>query len=115
MAPFAPHPSPFAPPFFTSREEDTHMVGHRITGMAILALVFSAALHVAPARAAEISKFLPNDTEVVLNVNVKQVLDSPLFKKHLLQQVKTFLKNNADAEKMLDALGFDPLKDVSAI
>src|SRR6516165_1850557 len=75
---------------------------------ALLALVL-------PARAAEPDKYLPNDTEAIVVLNVKQILDSPLVKKHLAEKIRDEIKNNAEVSKVLEALGFDPLKDLSSI
>lgn len=67
-----------------------------------------------PARAADIDQYLPSDTQAVLTVNVRQILDSPLIKKHALGIMKAFLQSNAEAQKILKPLGFDPLTDVSS-
>src|SRR5438128_1012730 len=40
----------------------------------------------APARAAEVDKLLPNDTEILVTINVRQILDSPLVKKYALDK-----------------------------
>jgi ArsR family metal-binding transcriptional regulator len=68
-----------------------------------------------PAQAAEVDKLLPGDTEVVAVVNVKQILDAPLVKKHLLDKAKDVLKANDEVSKVMEALGFDPLKDLTSI
>jgi hypothetical protein len=66
------------------------------------------------ARAAEVDKLLPADTEYVLSVNVRQVIDSEIIKKYALGQLKDVLAGG-DAQKMLKELGLDPLKDVDRI
>ena len=68
-----------------------------------------------PAGAAEVNKFLPDDTDAVLVLNVKQLLNSPLVQKHALEELKTMLKGNSEATKHLEALGFDPFKDLTSI
>src|SRR5207237_976656 len=68
-----------------------------------------------PARAAEVNKYLPDDTEMVLSLNVKQMIDSPLFQKLALEHVKAVIKANDEASKMLEALGFDPFKDLTGL
>lgn len=78
-----------------------------VVTMALLAWVM-------PARAADLDDYLPNDTEFVLTVNVRQILDSQLFKKHVLELAKGALLDG-DAQKTLGALGFDPLKDIDSI
>jgi hypothetical protein len=66
-----------------------------------------------PARAAEVDKLLPDDSEIVLSYNVKQIVDSPLFKKHLLEKIKEALKSNEEVQKHLTDAGFDPFKDLT--
>lgn len=68
-----------------------------------------------PVRAAEVDKYLPADAEVVVVLNVKQLLDSPLVKKHGLEVMRAQLKGNADAQQVLGALGFDPLQDLTSL
>jgi hypothetical protein len=80
-----------------------------------LGLGLAALLLAAPARAADLEKLLPNDTEVISTLNVKQILDSPLVKKVGLEKVKDALKNQEKAQQILDALGFDPFKDLESI
>lgn len=69
--------------------------------------------HSAPA--AEVSKYLPNDTEIVVTVNVKQVLDASLVKQNAVEAIRNELKNNGDISAVLEKLGFDPLRDVSSV
>lgn len=68
----------------------------------------------ARASAAEVEPYLPDDTQVVVSVNFRQLLDSPLFKKNQ-DKLREALKSNAEAHKTLEALGFDPLKDLDRI
>jgi hypothetical protein len=68
----------------------------------------------APARAAEVDPLLPAETESVLVVNVRQILESGLIKKYALEHIKQALEGN-DAKQMLEKLGLDPLKDVDRI
>src|SRR5262249_5388967 len=63
-----------------------------------------------PAPAADIDKYLPDDTHLVVSVNVKQILASPLFAKHFQKPVDEFLKTEA-VQLMLKDSGFDPLRD----
>lgn len=68
-----------------------------------------------PVRAADISKYLPNDSEIVVTVNVKQILESQLIQKHALEMAKAALQGNDEARRVLEALGLDPFKDVISI
>jgi hypothetical protein len=67
-----------------------------------------------PVRAAEVDPLLPAQTESVLYVNVRQILDSDLIKKYALGQIRQALEGN-EAKKMLDNLGLDPLRDVDRV
>jgi hypothetical protein len=67
-----------------------------------------------PAYAAEGENYLPGETQAVLTVDVKQMLASPLFKKDL-GKIKDALKSVGEAQQTLDALGFDPLKDLDTL
>jgi len=75
------------------------MFRHRLPGAAVLGL--AAVLVAAPARAAEIDKLLPADTETVLTINVKQIFSSDLVKKVGLDKAKEALKSQSDAQKIL--------------
>lgn len=65
----------------------------------------------APSQAADVPNALPAETEQVFFVNVRQIIDSEVMKKFALGQVKQALKQN-DAQKALEELGLDPLKDI---
>jgi len=68
-----------------------------------------------PARAAEVDKYLPDDTGIVGTVNIKQILDSPLVKKHGLEKLKDLLKEQNEVTSILESLGFDPFKDLTSV
>jgi hypothetical protein len=68
-----------------------------------------------PVQAAEMDKLLPDYSELVAVINVKQIVESPLVQKHALEQVKGLLKSNEEAIKILDSLGFDPLRDLTSV
>lgn len=78
-------------------------------------LGLAAALLAAPGRAADVDKLLPNDTEIVAGINFKQILNSALAKKVGQDKVRDLLKQQGEAQKILDELGFDPLKDLDSI
>ncbi len=81
-----------------------------------LGLLVGAVLALAlPVRAADVDQYLPEDTEVVLVVNAKQLLDSPLVKKHFLEQMRELIKTNAEVANILSSVGFDPFKDLTSI
>ncbi len=74
-----------------------------------------AALVVAPLRGAEVDKLLPDDTEVVVTVNARQILDSALVKKYGLEPIKDAIKNNQELSQTFESLGLDPLKDIDVL
>jgi hypothetical protein len=86
------------------------MMLHRTLAVAT-AILLSAPL----GRAAEVDPYLPEDTESVLNVNIRQILDSDLIKKNLLELAQEALRGNDQVQDILKDLGFDPFKDLDRI
>lgn len=86
----------------------------RLTACAI-GFGLTVALLAGPARAAEVDKLLPNDTEIVVGVNVKQILGSGLVKRIGEDTIKQMLKSDDKVAKVFEELGFDPLKDLDSI
>jgi hypothetical protein len=84
----------------------------RVSRFAIVALL--AASVSAPSRAAEVDSLLPKETEFVLQINVRQTLESDIIKKYALAQMKQTLEGK-DAQKLLKDLGLDPMKDVDKV
>ncbi len=80
-----------------------------------LAVVSALLLFVPLNRAAELDPYLPEDTESVLNINVRQFLDSELVKKNLLELAQEALRGNDQVQDVLNDLGFDPFKDLDRI
>jgi len=91
------------------------MFAYRRLGAAAFGLTLAALLLAVPARAAEVDKLLPNDTETLLTINVKQIVDAPLVQKLAIDELKKALKNMDEAQKVLTDLGFDPFKDLESI
>jgi hypothetical protein len=79
--------------------------------LTLTVLLIGAAL---PATAATPDPYLPSDTEIVIAVNVRQILDAPLVKKDL-EQLREHLSKSGEVQKTLEALGFDPFKDLESI
>jgi hypothetical protein len=65
-------------------------------------------------RAADADKLTPADAEVVVSINVRQLLDSELFKKYGKDEALKSLKDEK-TQKLLSAVGLDPLKDVDSV
>ncbi len=68
----------------------------------------------APARAAEVDKYLLDDADGVLTLNVRVIVDGPLFKYNYRTLVEKYLKGS-DVQKTLSEVGVDPLKDVDRV
>jgi hypothetical protein len=81
----------------------------------VLGLVLAVLVAAVPARAAEVDKYLPDDSEMVITINVKQILDSGLVKKYGLEQAKNALQGLNDVNDILKDLGFDPFKDLDTV
>ena len=80
-----------------------------------LGAAFAVVLAFQPvARASEPDKLLPADSEFVLSLNMKQIVESDIIKKYALENLKQALQG-ADAKKFLTDLGLDPLKDVERV
>jgi hypothetical protein len=67
-----------------------------------------------PASGAEVDKYLPDDTEAVQVINVRQLRDSALMKKHAREKLEKALKGVEELQKVLDELGLDPFKDIDS-
>lgn len=66
-------------------------------------------------RRVPIDRYIPADAELVVHVNVRQILNSPLARKHLLPRVEKGLKDNPAIQQTFTRLDLDPLKDVTGI
>jgi hypothetical protein len=86
----------------------------RKAGWLAPALVLAAVAAV-PAGAAEPDKYIPSDSEAVAVINLRQILESPLFKKYALEEFKNQVKNNKDATKFLETAGIDLFKDIHSV
>jgi hypothetical protein len=80
----------------------------------LLAVIVLAGGLAAPTSAAEVNPLLPAETETVIYVNFRQIIDSPLVRKMALEPMKKFLQGE-DAQKVMTDLGLDPLKDVDEL
>ncbi len=78
-------------------------------------LAWALVVCTAPVPAAEPDKYLPEDSGLVLVVNVQQILEAPFVQKHALGPIKELMKGHRETQQVLEALGFDPLKDVTRL
>ena len=80
-------------------------------GLSLVVVVFT----IVPVRAGEVDKYLPDDTEMVLSVNVKQIVESELFKKNIELKAREALKGSDEVQETLKDLGFDPFTDIERV
>lgn len=87
-----------------------------LSGLRAGLLLVTVGVVAAPSPAAESDKLLPNDANFVVTINVKQMLDSPLFKKLDDKfNIKDALKKNAETKQAIETIGLDPLKDLDQV
>ena len=84
-----------------------------------LAVVWTGAASAAPLLGIkgggdDADKWLVNDAELVMTINIKQMTSSPLFKAGE-PMLKELLKHNEEAKTLMEATGIDPFKDVESI
>jgi hypothetical protein len=91
------------------------MVPARSLSICTLGLALASALLAGPARASEIDPYLPDDTEIVLSLNVRQLLDAPVIKKTVLEQARAALKEADRVNDLLNDVGFDPFRDLDRV
>jgi hypothetical protein len=70
---------------------------------------------VAPVRAAALPRYLPEDSTMLITVNVRQILNSPLVQKIGLEPLKDLIAQSEDVSRILEDLGLDPFQDVDKI
>ena len=68
-----------------------------------------------PARSAEVDRFLPDKTEAVLTINVKQMLHGGLVKKYGLEALQQGLKDCGEIQTILHGMGIDPFQDIDRL
>jgi hypothetical protein len=80
-----------------------------------LVIVVAAGWIGTTARAADIDKLLPATTEFVVSVNVRQILDSEVGKKHHLELFLLMLEGNDATKFLLAELGLNPLNEIEKV
>jgi len=68
-----------------------------------------------PAQAIEPDRYLPNDTDAVVSINLRQIINSPLVKLHYKDSLPEAFKFSPELDKLLTGSGIDPLKDIDQI
>jgi hypothetical protein len=77
----------------------------------LLAAAIAAGTFAAPAPAADISKYLPDGTLLVVTLNLKQLMDAPLVK----QDEQAFKAGMEAMTKALEGFGVNPAQDLSRV
>jgi hypothetical protein len=80
-----------------------------------LAAVAFVCLPLAAVQAAPPEKLIPADSVLLVTINVKQLLDAPLLRKHAVPAAKDALKGADTVNQILTDLGFDPFNDLDRI
>ncbi len=84
--------------------------------IAIVCLLAPCLAAPSPAAArAEPDRLTPADAEVVVAVNVRQMLRTPVVQKHALDPLQLLLRRNDELRQLLTAAGLDPLKDIDTL
>ena len=78
----------------------------------MLTAMMAAVVLAMPMRAAEPDPYLPDFTEAVVTLNIKQILSSPLLKKLGVEKLKDLVHSEPEVDKVLTDLGFDPFSDI---
>lgn len=87
------------------------MMTTRAVGMFVLTLAVVGA----PLQSAEPDRYLPRDARFVVTVDVRQIVDSVVFKKYGEPPAKAAINANKELTKLLNGLNFDPFRDVKSI
>src|SRR5947209_7647125 len=66
------------------------------------------------ASAADFDKLIPGNAEDVATFNIKQTIDSPIFKKYGKEQFDQLMKNPGVSD-VLKAVNIDPMKDLDSV
>jgi hypothetical protein len=88
--------------------------GRNVAAVASLTLALLASASTARA-AAEPDPLTPSDAEVMVQINVRWLLQTPLMKKHALDPLQLLLQRDEEVRQLLRTAGLDPLKDVDTI
>jgi hypothetical protein len=80
----------------------------------LLAAVLAWAATPVAAQNNSVEKLLPDNTEMVLTVNVKGLLESAIVKKHAMEQFDQMMQQNQQVMGLMKAMNFDPRKDLTS-
>jgi hypothetical protein len=89
------------------------MKSFRKIGLTTLAL--AALIAAMPVWAAEPDSYLPANADLVMVVNFRQIVDSPVVQKYAVDEIKKNLSKDEKAQTFMKATGLDPLKDIDSL
>lgn len=81
----------------------------------LAALALATLIPAAPLQSATLPGYLPEDSTMLITVNVRQILNSPLVQKIGLDSLRDLLAQSEDVSRILQDLGLDPFQDVDKI
>lgn len=91
------------------------MPAGRLFSLSVLILTVALTGSVGRSGAAEVEKYLPDNTEAVLVVYVHQILEAPVFQKVFRGLLATSLKDNPDTQPLAGFLKDGGLRDLSRL
>lgn len=74
-----------------------------------VALCLSVAVQAAPPE-----KLLPDNTTMVFAVNIKSLVESPLYQKALKGKIEELMAQNKEFAGIMQSMSFDPMKDLTS-
>jgi hypothetical protein len=81
----------------------------------LVAVIAPAVPGFPPGGRVEVDPLVPADAGFVASVNLRQILDSPMVKKHAQAAVTAALAKDSNLGKALKSAGLDPLKDIDTL
>jgi hypothetical protein len=80
------------------------------------ALILGLALSLAgAAQAAPPEKLLPDNTTMVFTINIKSLVESPLYQKALKGKLEELMSQNEKFADIMKTMNFDPMKDLTSV
>jgi hypothetical protein len=83
--------------------------------IAVLTLGLWCFATVAHAQSKDAVKYFPDNTQMVFSFNVKSLVASGIFQKHIKEDLEKRIKENTQLQQQLDTVNFDPLKDIHSV
>lgn len=88
---------------------------YQVTSRGLVVLVALLSASTATVRAADVDLYLPDDSEMVGMINVRQLFDSAAVQKHFAKPLQSWLDSEPHWREVRKALPLDVTKDVDSI